>query len=107
VPSRFASEWVSFRYRDFYDIPRAILVEYADAVYFFDCPFDRDLEEYGDAYNVYRVPEGLRGDIDSISWEGLSRRLSFVGSVAIDAVEFDSTKRRWMDARVFEHLRTL
>lgn len=94
-----------FRYRDFYDVPRAILVEYAGTLYFFDCPFSDELDDYEDAFSVYKLSEELQGNLNSVSWETLPGSSSYVGSVPVDAVEFDSTKRHSIDARVFERLR--
>jgi hypothetical protein len=32
--------WIPFRYRDFHDVPRAVVAEYEGDLYLFDCPFD-------------------------------------------------------------------
>jgi hypothetical protein len=44
-------------YRDFFDVPRALILEHAGAVYFFDCPFDHSADEYPGFYRVYEMAE--------------------------------------------------
>jgi len=39
------TDWLSIRYRDFYDIPRAVVVEWCDLLYLFDCPFDEEADD--------------------------------------------------------------
>ena len=41
------------------------------------------------------------GEIDSMSWEGLSTRGELIGEVPVDSVEFDSSKRGAIRATVF------
>ena len=99
------TSWLPFRYRDFHDFPRAIVVEYKGALYFFDCLFDPKLDDYPDEYCVYRITdESIRNRIDSISWTDLGNRSLRIGAVPTNAVEFDITRRRTLNARVFELL---
>jgi len=39
-------EWLSFSYRDFYDVPRAIVVWWRDAAYYLYCPLDSSNDDY-------------------------------------------------------------
>ena len=48
--------WLPIRYRDFYDLPRAVVVEFRDEMYLFDCLFDREIDEYESTYTVYLLP---------------------------------------------------
>jgi hypothetical protein len=96
--------WISIRYRDFYDIPRAFVVEYMGKMLFFDCPFDESLDEYVDKYTVYCIKDELRDGIDKIPWTDLARRSHRIGAVPTEAVKFDATRRNAIDAQVFELL---
>lgn len=48
-------EWLPFDYDDFYDLPRRIRVKTNDAVYFLDCTFNNDLDDYEESYGIYRI----------------------------------------------------
>lgn len=96
--------WIPFRYRDFYDVPRAILLEYAGTLYFLDCPFSDERDDYRDVYGVYEVPEELRDSLDAASWEDFPGRSRYVGSVPVDEVAFDPTRRCLIDVRFIERL---
>lgn len=96
--------WLQMRYRDFYDVPRAIVVEFRGHLYLFDCLFDRDLDDYEPEYAVYRLPDSLADDIDAISWTDLGHRGTKVGAVAVPKVVFDATKRAALHEGVFELL---
>jgi hypothetical protein len=98
------TEWLSIRYRDFYDIPRARVVEWHGHVYLFDSPFDPAIDDYPNSYQVYRLPTQLRDDIDDISWTDLAHRGARIGSVPTSAVEFDQTCRRLMNPTAFQYL---
>ncbi len=64
-------KWFPIRYREFYDFPRAFVVEHENDLLLFDCPFSDDLDDYPTEFTVYRVDDELRARIDSLSWTGL------------------------------------
>ena len=99
-----SGEWLPIRYRDFYDVPRAVVVEHEGRLYLFDCLFDYDLDDYEDDYTIYLIPEDLRDVIDTMSWTDLGHRSEKVGVVATAFVEFDETKRKAISDQVFERL---
>jgi hypothetical protein len=99
-----SERWLPIRYRDFYDIPRAFVVEHEGILLFFDCAFDRELDDYGAAFAVYQVREGLRERIDLISWTDLGNESERVGTVPTAAVVFDPTKRKAIRADVLDLL---
>lgn len=101
------SVWLAIRYRDFYDYPRAVVVDWNWSLYLFDCPFDIEADNYPDEYEVFKLPEHLRPDIDEMSWTDLSHLGSRVGTVPIAAVQFDETRRRLMNTDVFHLLTTM
>ena len=84
-----------FVHRDFWDAPRVIFTQ-SDPVYLLDCPFDEEKDDYPDYYRVYEVKnlnrENLRG-----SWANLDLDKTFVRSIKVSVVIFDSTIRREVD----------
>ena len=97
-------EWLPIRYRDFYDIPRAIVVRYRGTLYFFDCPFDEDLDEYPPAFAVYRLPSSAARQVTHPSWERLAESGEFLTRVDASKLELDPTKRKSLRARVLEEI---
>jgi hypothetical protein len=89
------------RYRDFYDVPRAIVVEYRGALYLLDSLFDPDINAYETVYTVYRLPDELRERIDDMSWTDLGHRGTRLGSIEVGAVGFDDSRRKAIDEKVF------
>lgn len=96
--------WLPIDYRDFYDVPRMIVVERGGQLYLFDAPFDDAADNYADRYAVYRLPESAREEIRSDSWVGLPAAGQRVGDIPVSEVEFDETKRRLINDDVFSRL---
>jgi hypothetical protein len=96
--------WLPFQYRDFYDVPRMIVVERASNLYLFDAPFDDAADEYADRYTVYRLPESSRSVISLDSWVGLAAAGEPIGRLSVSEVEFDESRRRLINDRVFDRL---
>ena len=48
--------WTDIAYREFWDIPRAILARCGSCWFFFNSRFDDDIDEYIDHYEVWRLP---------------------------------------------------
>lgn len=42
------THWLPITYRDYYDVPRMLVVRFEGQAYLFDCPFDVALDEYPD-----------------------------------------------------------
>ena len=98
--------WATIRYRDFYDVPRIFITAHDGAQYLFDCPFDDELDDYSDCYRVYQLPALLEHELRG-SWERLSdRAVALVGSVPVDQVEFDQSKRKLVNTSVLDKLLT-
>ena len=52
------SQWLPILgYREFYDLPRAFIVQRDERVMLFDCPFDGALDDYVEQYTVYELSE--------------------------------------------------
>jgi hypothetical protein len=96
--------WLPIKYREFYDVPRAIVVERDGEFYLFDSPFDGDADEYPAYFAVYRLSAYVASQLDSGSWEGLAAQSELLGRVAVEAVEFDPSRRSLMNDEVFNLL---
>lgn len=96
--------WTSIRYRDFYDIPRAFLVEHDGSLFFFDGGFEERIDDYPESFRVYRVAPQPAEKLDAGSWEDLPSLGTFVGEVPTNSVKFDDTKRAAIDDSIFDLL---
>ena len=96
--------WADINYRGFWDVPLYFLVPYNGAWYLFACPFDDDLDDYAEAYQVYMMPEIPESELPK-DWTTLpARAIRRVGEVPVASVQFDPTKRRQIDTAVFATL---
>ena len=97
--------WLPITYRDFYDVPRMILVEYEGAFYLFDCPFNDEMDDYPSHFTVYRLePAHGRSALESGAWVGLAEKGTEVGHVKVADVHLDPSKRSSLAASVFSLL---
>ena len=96
--------WSTIRYRDFYDVPRIFITTYNGELYLFDCPFDEELDDYSDRYQVYQL-QAISEDELQGSWEHLPERAaSVLGTVPVAHVQFDTTRRNSIDTTVLEEI---
>ena len=96
--------WSAIRYRDFYDVPRIFITTHNGGLYLFDCPFDEELDDYSDRYQVYQLPAISEDELQG-SWERLPERAaSVLGTVPVAQVQFDTTKRNSIDTAVLEEM---
>lgn len=92
--------WIPISYADFYDVPRAFLVELDGERLFFDCLFDDAIDDYPSEYTVHRLDPGVVRGTEPISWRDLRARGVALGRVPTAAVVFDETRRRSVNASV-------
>src|SRR5438105_2707615 len=93
------SDMIPFIYREFYDVPRMIVLTYRDKQLLLESRFDEDADDYPNAYQVLLLP-GLRPDELAGSWDALAdRAVRNLGSIAVKDLVFDPTRRRALDAR--------
>lgn len=97
-------EWLRFRYRDFYDVPRCIFVDYRGTPYLLDCLFDDHADEYSSEYIVYRLPAIAIAEIDSDDWTRVSSFGARIGTVPVCDVTFDPTRRAMLHSKTFADL---
>ena len=90
------SRWAKFEYREFYDVPRSIVVTLGIGErLLLESRFDETMDEYDGDYAVYLLPDGVEL---SGSWDDLSRKaVRTLGRVPVPAIRFDQTKRREID----------
>jgi hypothetical protein len=98
------STWADIDYRDFWDVPRIFFVRHQGRLFLFDCPFNDDIEDYGETYTVYVMPELSEAEWGG-SWAHLSQKATQrLGEIPIDQVQFDPSKRRQIDTAVLNAL---
>jgi hypothetical protein len=83
--------WVGFEYREFFDVPRSIVLAHGSGLVLLESAFSDEVSDYSDDYELYLLPR----DIDLTgSWSDLSaaaiRRL---GAIPVSHVQFDPTRR--------------
>ena len=95
---------VEILYRDFYDVPRMLVVSHRDLTFLLDCPFDEDLDEYPEHYAVYEIPQFSDQQLSG-SWIGFTNfALRTLKPIAVVDVQFDPTKRRSIDSAVLDEI---
>ena len=97
-------EWPRISYRDFYDIPRAFVARWKGSSYFFDCPYDENLGDYGPRFAVSRLPSSVVGRLEDTSWSDLGSLGEAVGFVEAARLQFDPTRRHSISPDVFAEL---
>ena len=96
--------WLPITYRDFYDIPRAFVVERDGDLYLFNSLFDSDIDDYSNDFVVYRLPREAAPKVEAGSWEGLAGQGQLVGHVPTKSVEFDPSRRASVNEAVFDRI---
>lgn len=99
-----SDEWLDIRYRDFHDLPRAIVVRFGDSLYLLDCQFDFESDDYEPNYSVYLLPDELSPYLESMSWVDLNHRGEYIGSIPTTEVNFDPSRRRSINAAALRQL---
>lgn len=100
-----SDSWLHFEYRDFYDVPRAIVVESQGTLFLLDCSFDMTIDEYPDIYSVYSLPIQIRDRLKEMDWTGLHEIGTYITSVPVIKVKLDPTRRRAIAAELFDGIR--
>ncbi|HUS18159.1 MAG TPA: hypothetical protein VMZ25_00780 [Terriglobales bacterium] len=88
------NDLIPFAYREFYDVPRLIVVRFKGKVLLLDSRFDEAADDYSDVYDVYVLPADIQIP-ETGSWEHLaSRTAQKLGTIKVSDVAFDETKRK-------------
>jgi hypothetical protein len=100
------TNWAPIRYLGYWDVPLVFLVRFNGERYLFDCPFDNEVEDYAEDYEVYLFPEIPDEELPS-DWtklRGLATRP--LGRIPVREVQFDPTRRRSVNTDVLERFAT-
>src|SRR5450755_1243169 len=96
---------IPFRYVEFYDVPRVVVVRHSGKLLLLLSGFNEKLDAYPDSYSVYVLPEAVEESLARGSWDFLEHAsLHCLGEVPIWAVRFDSTKRKTLDPAILDKL---
>ena len=111
--------WVPFIYRDFYDIPRAIVLRYLGALLFLDDSFDDELDDYHNEFRVYLLPDSIEPSLMTSSeadraagrvapsWKELTGLGRLLGTMPRSSLVFDQTLRRELDGTQLDSFLTV
>jgi hypothetical protein len=104
VEEGLMADRVKIVYREFYDVPRMLIVSRRGLKLLLDSPFDDSLDEYSPTYRVYVFPNEV--DEHTLkSWEALPQMATkSLGEIPVTQVVFDATKRAEVDAGVIDSL---
>jgi hypothetical protein len=96
-------DWIPFDYRDFYDVPRLILLQRPDGAFLLDSPFDEESDEYLDVFHVYRMSLASAAELRArSSWVDARLLGTLIATVPVAAVAFDPTKREAIHGALFD-----
>jgi hypothetical protein len=89
-------------YRDFYDVPRMLILTHRGLKLLLDCKFDESLDEYPAVYKVYALPPET--DENALqSWDSLPQKATkYLGDIPVNQVIFDPSKRKEIDTSTIE-----
>lgn len=73
-----------------------------DGFLIFDSPFDDALDDFQRDYSVYYLPWSEAARLHG-SWETLTEDAELRGSVPVEDVEFDGTRRLMVSKSVVDH----
>lgn len=90
------TDWLHAEYRDFHDVPRAMLCTSARGTFYFLSRLDAKRGDYSDAYEVYRIHPPGEGDACQ-SWFGLeTRALERLPDIPVRSFPFDLVARTFL-----------
>lgn len=96
--------WLHAEYRDFYDMPRAMVCRNETGTYYFLSSFDPENDAYSSHYEVYRIPEMQESELCS-SWFGLeTRALERLPDIPVRDFPFDAAAKTFLDYGPIEPL---
>ena len=54
---------VPFKYVDFYDVPRTIVLRYKGKFLLLQSAFEDQIDDYAESYSVYELPESVESSL--------------------------------------------
>jgi|HubBroStandDraft_2_1064218.scaffolds.fasta_scaffold00704_21 hypothetical protein len=98
------NKMAKFSYRDFYDVPRMMILNHNGRKILLDCEFLDSEDEYSSMYKVYILPPDIDEDREE-SWESMpARSIRYIGEIPVQRFVFDRTKRAALDMCVIADL---
>lgn len=95
------------QYRDFWDIPRIFIASFGQDWVLFDCKFNEEIEDFETKYRVFLMPTELQATDLTGSWKELPEKaLRFLGEIQVDDVEFDESRRKYINSEIISNLLT-
>src|SRR6266852_4081649 len=90
---------VPFKYVDFYDIPRLIMLRYQGHLFLLASYFDEEKDDHDENYSIELLPSWVEQKIADSSWKVLEDDIGakLLGEIPVKDVVFDHTKRRTLD----------
>ena len=89
---------VPFEYHSFWDVPRFIVCTVEGTRLLLDASFDDALDEYAPNYRVFALPR----ELELLSMYDWARsdlgEANYLCSIPVSEIEFDTTKRREIEA---------
>ena len=83
------SKWSEIKYREFCDVPRAVIARHGADTFLFDSRFDEVLDDYISHYEVWRLPPLSKEQLAG-SWVGLdSLALERLPDVGLHELPFE------------------
>ena len=96
--------WLPIQYGEFHDIPRAFVVNDDGNSYFFDCAFSDAIDDYPDDFIVYKLSKKVSLDRSDLPWRELHSHGERVGTIRVQNVFFDDSKRKAVRGDVVDAL---
>lgn len=97
-------ELVPIRYRGFHDVPRLLCFEHGGRLLLMESRFDPGIDDFTDHYVVMELPDDARVRLEDAAWEDLPALGRTIGSVTVDSVRLDPTRRRMIDVELLGRL---
>lgn len=64
-----SNHWPTIHYREFHDIPRAVVVEWKQILFLLDCHFDVEVDDYEASYSIYKLADDVRHRVETMGLE--------------------------------------
>jgi hypothetical protein len=90
-------DWLPIEYRDFWDVPRVLVVRVTSGTLLLECPFDEAIDAYAAEFKVYRLPAAVAATLPD-DWTSLAQLGVPIGAIPVKDVRFDTTRRQSIEA---------
>lgn len=98
------SQKISFIYREFYDVPRMIVLRREGSLILLESVFDNETDDYSDSYEVFVLQDLSENEFQGSREDLRSKATKSLCQVLIRDVKFDPTLRKEIEATVIDDL---